>query len=138
MIETRSSYIDAAAKSTIRKDRLGVLHKSPGEEKRKSEEITPPYRLERGLAVDDLFDLMQSSGTYFPGELALYDLSTGVQLRISTGVGDSEIVLATDEAVYYRVDDTLYRRTISGSVLGEPVKLAQSEEIAQVHWAFLN
>ena len=44
-------------------------------------------------------------------------------------------MLVTDDAVYYRVDDALYRRQIAG---GAPVMIAQGEEIVQVHWAVLN
>ena len=105
---------------------------SPGTEKRQGEMV------DRRASVDDYFAALQAAGKFYPGELALYNLDSGVTLRISTGSGDSEVVLATDEAVFYRVDDELYRRNINGSSLGDAVKLAEGEEIVQVHWAFLN
>jgi hypothetical protein len=138
MIETRPSWTKTIATSVIRKEERGPLHESPGKEKRRLEEIAPPFRNDPAMTVDDLFEQMHIAGEYYTGELALFNLSTGVQLHISTGTGDSEIVLATDEAVYYRVDDALYMRQISGNTLSEPVKLAEGEEIVQVHWAFLN
>jgi hypothetical protein len=111
---------------------------SPGAQKRRSEEIAPPFRRERALTVDDLFNQSVAAGIVYPGELLAYNIETGTQLRISTGSGDSEIVFINDSAVFYRVDDAIFRCDIHGSSLGQAIKLAESEEIAQVHWAFLN
>ena len=139
MIETRSSGVARpVGQSTVKREDVRIAHESPGAEKRRTEEIFPPYRLSPAGTVDDLFRTMHESGTFFPGELAVVNLDTGVQMKMSTGVGDSEIVLVTDDAVYYRVDDALYRRQIAGASLGGAVKLAEGPEIVQVHWAFLN
>jgi hypothetical protein len=105
---------------------------SPGARKRQSELV------DKRASVDDNFEILRAAGKIYPGELAIYNLDQGTQLRISTGSGDSEVVLATDEAVYYRVDDELYRRRVIGTTLGPAVKLAEGPEIVGVHWAFVN
>ncbi len=139
MIRTQLSGVTLpAGQSTVRREDMRVANESPGAEKRRTEEIFPPYRLSPAGTVDDLFNDMHMRGTFFPGELALLNLDSGVQMKISTGIGDSEVVLVTDDAVYYRVDDVLYRRQITGASLGNPVTVAYGDKIVQVHWAFLN
>jgi hypothetical protein len=137
MIELRSSGVSHPNKTTVTKQEISIAHHSPGSEKRLTEPIGESYRREPAPTVESVFENFEIGGGYLPGELALYNVESGVQLRISTGSGDSEIVLITENAVYYRVDDALYRRHISGSSLSNPVKLAEGEEIVQVHWAFL-
>jgi hypothetical protein len=117
---------------------LATVAASPGAAKRASEQLGPGYRGQPGMTVDDLFSASHLAGTVFPGELLIYDLKTDVQIQISTGSGDSEVIFANDDAVFYRVDDVLFRRDIHGSTLGQPIKLAEGIEIVQVHWAFLD
>lgn len=139
MIEARSSgAIWPPGPAAAKREDVRVAHESPGAEKRREEEILPSYRQASAFTVEDLFDQMHAGGTYFPGVLAVMNLDTGVQTTIETGVGDSEVVLVTDNAVYYRVDDTLYSRQIVGANLGNPTVVAHGSEIVQVHWAFLN
>lgn len=139
MIEAQSSgVVLPAGQSTVKREDIRVARGSPGDKKRRTEEIFPPYRETPAMTVDDLFGQMHERGTFFPGELAILNLDTGVQMKISAGAGDSEVVLVTDDAVYYRVDDVLYRRQINGASLGNPVTVAHGDEIVQVHWAFLN
>ena len=135
---TPASSLKTKGLTTINRDQLGVLDESPGAAKRRSEQIGPDYRLEPGTTVDNLFEMSQIRNVVFPGELLVSNLDTGAQLRISTGSGDSEVLFANDDAVFYRVDDALYRRQIAGATLGGAVKLAEGPEIVQVHWAFLN
>jgi hypothetical protein len=119
-------------------DRTDTFDESPGSPKRKSEVMATPYRNNPAMNVDDVFWTDHVSGIIYPGELLLMNLDTGVQLRISTGAGDSEIVFADDNTAFYRVDDALFRRDIHGGSLGDAVKLAEGPEIVQVHWAWLN
>jgi hypothetical protein len=104
------------------------LGESPGKEKRQSE------HLDSKSTVDDLFDGMSS----FPGKLTLYNVHSGATLEIATKQGDSEVLLITDSAVFYRVNDALYRAPFSVAGLGRAVKLAEGDEIVQAHWAFLS
>jgi hypothetical protein len=140
-IESRAPATGVQAKGktiTVKPSDLEALKESPGTAKRQSEEITPGYRREPGTTVDDLFQMAQFRGEIFTGELLAHNLDTGAEVRISTGSGDSEILFVNDDAIYYRVDDALYRRQITGSSPGDAVKLAEGPEIVQVHWAFLN
>jgi hypothetical protein len=101
---------------------------SPGARKRRKMEIGPK------MTVDSLF---QAALRVYPGKLMIFNAVSGAMLQISTGEGDSEVLLATDEAVFYRVNDSLYRASVSAAGLGKPVKLAEGAEIVQAHWAFL-
>jgi hypothetical protein len=102
---------------------------SPGARKRQKMEIGPK------MTVDSLF---QGALRVYPGKLMIFNAISGAMLQISTGEGDSEVLLATDEAVFYRVNDVLYRSAISAGGLGMRVKLAEGAEIVQAHWAFLS
>jgi hypothetical protein len=73
----------------------------------------------------------------FPGELLIYNSVSGAMFRISTGEGDSEVLLATDKLVYYRVNDQLFRADLDAGGLGKPLMIASGEMIVQAHWAFL-
>jgi hypothetical protein len=84
--------------------------------------------------VDDLFDVSQE---YYPGDLVVLNGRTGALFTIHTGEGDSEVVLATDTSVYYRVNDALYRADLFSGKLGGPVTITQGPEVVQAHWAFL-
>jgi hypothetical protein len=139
MIETQSSGATfPTGQSTVKREEIKVARESPGAEKRRRQEILPQYRNTPPMTIDDLFIHAHERGIYYSGELAVMNLDTGVQIKISTGSGDSEVVLVTDEDVYYRVDDTLYRSQIRGASLGAPSVVARGAEIAQVHWAFLD
>ncbi len=117
-------------RSVITGEELQKLRRgeSPGKSKRQSEEIS--YK----LTVDDLFEDTHST---FPGDLFVHNGLTGASFQIATGQADSEVLLATDTAIFYRVNDELYRAEIRGQGLGSPIKLAGGAEIVQAHWAFL-
>jgi hypothetical protein len=102
---------------------------SPGTIKRQAEEIGGK------MTVDDLF---RQQPDVFPGELLIYSTISGAMFRISTGGGDSEVLLVTDQAVYYRVDDQLFRSDLNAGGPGKPQMLASGEAIIQAHWAFLS
>ena len=86
------------------------------------------------LNVEELFS---RSSLTFPGELILYNAFSRATIKIKTGEADSEVLLVSDDAVFYRVNDVLYRCPLNGSALGESVVLASGGEIVQAHWAFL-
>ncbi len=116
-------------------ERAKFKERNRGGEKRESEVIIEYRgRQEPGVTVDRFFDGQDS---VFPGKLLLLNGISGALFQWSTGQADSEIVLATDEAVYYRVNDELFRAGIRGGEMEEPVRLASGPAIFQVHWAFL-
>jgi len=111
---------------------LHTLRQSPGKEKRLTEELGR-YRANLYTA-DDTFD---NSALYYPGDLAIINGRTGQLFTIHTGQGDSEVVFANDEAVYYRVNDAVYRAAITSSgKLGTGIKIAEGIEVVQAHWLF--
>ncbi len=122
----------------------GTEHRvtSPGVEKRKSEKILAsaddPDMESESASVEDYFTMNNLHGIIYTGQLFALNLDTGSQIRISTGSGDSEVLLIADNVIYYRVDDALYRADIVGTSLTNKVKLAEGKEIVQAHWAFLN
>lgn len=113
------------------------LRQSPGREKRMAGKMHPGtgHRMPEEVSVEEIFSHLGE--TYFPGELFLYNAKTGKSYTISTGQGDSEVVLVTDNAVYYRVNDALYRVAVNSDSLGKPELLVKDPVIFQVHWAFL-
>ena len=113
---------------------------SPGSKKRMSEKIRASSDAsdDDSASVEDYFAMKNLQGTVYPGELFVLNLNTGAQIRISTGSGDSEVLLVANGVIYYRVDDALFRADIVGSSLSNTVKLAEGPEIVQAHWAFLN
>jgi len=106
----------------------GGPESSPGGAKRQTEELGGK------MTVDDLF---RQQLDVFPGELLIYNSVSGAMFRISTGEGDSEVLLATDKLVYYRVNDQLFRADLDAGGLGKPLMIASGEMIVQAHWAFL-
>jgi hypothetical protein len=108
---------------------LRNLRSSPGQETRAGERIG-----KRGT-VDDLFS---SSQSFYPGALIVIDSRTKGIFTVMTGTGDSEVVLVTDQAVYYRADHSLYKADFVAGKLTKGSLIAGSPEIAQAHWAFLS
>ncbi|MGA2581524.1 MAG: hypothetical protein ABSH24_36690 [Bryobacteraceae bacterium] len=117
---------------SVNVEELRALRQSPGKAKRVTEELSH-YRA-TVFTVDDLFDVSQE---YYPGDLVVLNGRTGALFTIHTGEGDSEVVLATDTSVYYRVNDALYRADLFSGKLGGPVTITQGPEVVQAHWAFL-
>jgi hypothetical protein len=119
-----------AGRSVVIHEELVKLRprQSPGKAKRESEEIAPK------LTVDDLFE---ETNSVFSGDLLVLNGISGASFRISTGEGDSEVLLVTDSSIFYRVDDALYRVNIEGTGLSPAVTLAKDPAVVQSHWAFL-
>jgi hypothetical protein len=66
-------------------------------------------------------------------------LNGGTDLRytIHTGEGDSEVILATNDSVYYRVNDAIFRADVVSGKLATGVKIVEGPDVPQAHWAFL-
>lgn len=126
---TPRSAASSSSVVEIRPSTAGAWEASPGSAKRRTEEIGGK------MTVDGLF---QQSMDVFSGELLIYDTRSGATFRVSTGEGDSEILLVTDSAVYYRVNDELFRAALSGGGPGKAVMIASGPAIIQAHWAFLS
>jgi hypothetical protein len=126
--EPRSGAEPIVRRTSINMHEIRSLRSSPGKEKRMTEMLDPR------IDVDELFDGLPE---YFPGDLFLVNGRTGVQFTIHTGEGDSEVVLATDESIYYRVNDALFRADLVSGTLATGVKIAAGPDVPQAHWAFL-
>jgi len=73
---------------------------------------------------------------YFPGTLLLYNVATRKQYTIETGQGDCEILFVEGRAVYYRVNDRIFRGRIGEKTIEEAEMLVKKPEVADIHWAF--
>jgi hypothetical protein len=105
-----------------------AMRASPGKNKRMAEKIGGRDNIDVG------FDISQD---YFPGDLLVLNSRTDQRYTIHTGEGDSEVILATDAAVYYRVNDALFRADLVSGKLAIGVKIAEGPDVPQAHWAFL-
>ena len=105
---------------------------SPGAASRKRI-LNPGDRERDQVSLDSRFQQVPFQLT---GDLQLYNARTRQSLAISTGQGDSEILLVDGDTVYYRVNDTLYRTLIRNGP-PEPVKILTDESVQLAHWAFL-
>jgi hypothetical protein len=76
-------------------------------------------------------------GDYFPGIIHPYDVRSGRRYRIDTGQGDTEVLLVYGNAIYYRVNDTLYRADIGQSAIQNPIQIARDPNVQLAHWAFV-
>ena len=85
------------------------------------------------MSMEDLFF---DSTEWFPGILLIYNGESRQLLRLDTGQGDSEVVLIDETDVYYRVNTTLYKVSITANGLGESLQLVQDPIIGNVHMAF--
>lgn len=107
---------------------FAAMRASPGQDKRLAE------KLDRRSTIDDRFN---ESSAYYPGDLIVLNTRSNQRYTIHTGEGDSEVLLANNESVYYRVNDAIFRTDISRASLGAPIKIAEGAEVPQAHWAFL-
>jgi hypothetical protein len=111
------------------------LRESPGKEFRQKEKQS--VTTDDGRRIDITVENMFEGGNYYPGVLFAYNSKTERSYEIKTGQGDSEIILATNSTVYYRVNDTIFRAPLEGLSLGKAVQIAKGPQIIQVHWAFI-
>jgi hypothetical protein len=97
-----------------------------------TKEWRPPEPVsERGPATNAV-----SQGGQFPGRLLIYDTDAEKEFSISTGQGDSEVLLIEGGVVYYRAATRLYSAPLTKEGVGEGHLLATSELIRDAHWAF--
>jgi hypothetical protein len=47
------------------------------------------------------------------------------------------VVLVTNQAVFYRINDELYRAELADGKLAIAVKIAEGPAVVGAHWAFL-
>gem|GEM_PF-2121640 len=132
--EPRNAAWSALKRTSVAVSELQKFRSSPGREKRLTENIKDCDSPHCSFVVEDLFNNLPD---YYPGDLSVLNGRTGQILTIHTGQGDSEVVLATDDAVYYRVNDALYRADLAAGKLGSGIKIAEGPDIVQAHWAFL-
>ncbi len=86
------------------------------------------------VTLEDVFAISRDD---YPGDLLVANAHTSRVMTLHTGEGDSEVILCTDTALYYRVNDSLFEASIGDSGIGPARKIAQGPEVVQAHWAFL-
>jgi hypothetical protein len=86
------------------------------------------------VTIDSRF---QESPFYFPGELTLYNVDSQQEYTIKTDQGDTEILLIEGNAVYYRVNDTLYKAQIGQTKIENPQLIIRDDMVQLAHWAFI-
>lgn len=101
---------------------------SPGKTNRRS------IATRTGGATDERFAQV---GRYFPGQLVLYDSGSNTRYELDTKEGDSEVILAVGNSIYYRVNDEIYVADASGGLISNQAQLLRDELVRDVHWAFL-
>jgi hypothetical protein len=126
---TRKRPINVAINKVDLKSEL----ESPGSEFR-SRILNPMARKQEQVPLDKLF---QDVPWQFTGELDLYNIRTKRQYKIRTGQGDSEVLLVTDSAVYYRVNDALFKSSLGQEPELKGTKIISRPDVQLAHWAFL-
>jgi hypothetical protein len=96
--------------------------------------VNPQAETKDQFTVDTLF--AESSGV-FSGAFELLNIRSGKRYRVATGQGDSEVLLVDATAVYYRVNDTLYRAQIGKDGIERSEQLLKDPNVQLAHWAFL-
>jgi len=130
--EPRAEPLPQLSPSQLDGPALTRLRVSPGKQERQAIHLT------NKLTLADVFDGEGYSTEYYSGDLFILNGRTRQQFTIHTGQGDSEVVLVTDDAVYYRVNDALFRASFVNGKLADGVQIAKGTEVAMCHWAFLS
>jgi hypothetical protein len=131
VVNEAATKVDLTKAGTL--DRTVPEGQSPGVLLR-NRVLNPHDRESDQATIDDLF---KRSLYYFPGALHLYDIRSKKRYVINTGIGDSEVLLIEGSAVYYRVDDSLFRAQIGSNDVQNAVVLLRDENVQVAHWAFL-
>jgi hypothetical protein len=104
---------------------------NPGRESERSEGT------DRLPNIQSLYAAGSGFGRYsIPGILTLQNLADDRKIRIVTGQEDSEILNVKGDAVFYRVNNTIYKALIAGNKLKDSSVLVNDEDVAEVHWVF--
>ena len=74
--------------------------------------------------------------SYFPGYAALRNLETGREVRIKTGIADTEVESVTQDTVIYRVEHKLFQGRIAGKNVVDPQLLVDDPAVVHLHWIF--
>lgn len=74
--------------------------------------------------------------SYFPGYLLLHNLRDGREVRIKTGIADSEVESVDGEMVTYRVGPALLQGHIAGKNVVGAESIVTDPAIVNVHWIF--
>jgi hypothetical protein len=89
-------------------------------------------------SVKEDYALFQGSRYRIPGVLSLDNLEDGRRIVLNTGQEDSEILAVLNGGdVFYRVNESVFRRTIVGGSLGEPVLILKGDDVPEIHWVVL-
>ena len=114
----------------------------PGRENERGPEAFGDYKIagSKGNPGNARFPLVRGqiggpSGV-LPGLLLLNNLEDGRNIRIETRQEDSEILSVRQDALLYRVNDTIYQATIVGDQLQNTSVLVKDEDVPEVHWVF--
>jgi hypothetical protein len=103
---------------------------------------SPGRENERNSSTDRLPNVQQEYATFSgrwnwkPGILVLQNLADGRKIRIETGQEDSEVLVIQEDAVLYRVNDTIYQAKIAGDQLKDPTIVVKDEDVPEIHWVF--
>jgi hypothetical protein len=103
---------------------------SPGKKDRTKLNSKSPFNADERFAYFHI---------YSPGMLYLYNTNTQKYIEWVTNQGDSEILLVQDDAVYYRINDEIYKALIlKGEKLGKSELLIKDPNASDIHWAFIS
>jgi hypothetical protein len=114
-------------------ERKGDEKKSPGEAFRQRV-LNPQDRPQDQITIDGIFS---QSSFAFPGTIHLYDTRSKMKYTISTGQGDTEVLLIEGNVVYYRVNDSLFRARIGSAQIENVTQILKDDDVQLAHWAFL-
>lgn len=73
---------------------------------------------------------------YLPGILFIYHTGRDQLYQWETGQGDSEVLLVEGDAVYYRVNRSIFRARIGARRLEDQTLLVEDDVVPDIHWAF--
>ncbi len=116
----------------------------PGREYRRPDFASPEEEGELFEESENFDVRAKSFGSYYPGILFLFNVSTRAYIEWETfengePQGDSEILLVENEMVYYRINDKIYQAPIlDGKKLGNAKLLLKDDRVPDIHWAFFS
>jgi hypothetical protein len=107
-------------------------HPSPGRENERSGGGSTG----RSADTRGMYTQLRGRWVWSPGTLLLRNLSDGRKLRIQTGQEDSEILRVESDALFYRVNDTIFQAKIVGDQLQDTTVIVKGEDVPEIHWVF--
>ena len=71
------------------------------------------------------------------GKIIIIDIKRNLRRELSVSSADCDILLINDKKIVYRVDSSIYSRTMVSKTFGEPELIVQDPDIVPaIHWAF--